>query len=212
MSKYRNKSAREIEKMRRQREEMRAIAKRRKEEELANEMQKRKEVLEAKKKEKEDKEKKKEELKKILEEEKMKRKEEKERLKLEKEKEREKLREEKRKYAEYLKEWNKPREDMECEDLKELPVPVPVKTRLPPELFGDALMVLEFLHAFGDLFDLQDEFPDGMTLEILEEALVGNDTEGPLCELLFFFLTAIFQAHAEEEEVAKEQLKETDPK
>ncbi|XP_060685033.1 bromodomain adjacent to zinc finger domain protein 1A isoform X1 [Hemiscyllium ocellatum] len=212
LSKYRNKSARESEKMRRQKEEMRAIAKRRKEEELANEIQKRKEVLEAKKKEKEDKEKKKEELKKILEEEKMKRKEEKERLKLEKEKEREKLREEKRKYAEYLKEWNKPREDMECEDLKELPVPMPVKTRLSPELFGDALMVLEFLHAFGDLFDLQDEFPDGMTLEILEEALVGNDTEGPLCELLFFFLTAIFQAHAEEEEVAKEQFKETDPK
>ncbi|XP_067895406.1 bromodomain adjacent to zinc finger domain protein 1A isoform X2 [Heterodontus francisci] len=213
MSRYRNKSAREIEKMRRQKEEMKAIAKRRKEEELANELKKRKEVLEAKKKEKEDKEKKKEELKKILEEEKMKRKEEKERIKLEKEKEREKLREEKRKYAEYLKEWNKPREDMECEDLKELPVPTPVKTRLPSELFGDALMVLEFLHAFGDLFDLQDEFPDGMTLESLEEALVGNDTEGPLCELLFFFLTAIFQAHAEEEEeVAKEQLKEADPK
>ncbi|XP_078089879.1 bromodomain adjacent to zinc finger domain protein 1A [Mustelus asterias] len=212
VSKYRNKSTREIEKMRRQKEEMKAIAKRRKEEELAHELKKRKEVLEAKKREKEDKEKKKEELKKILEEEKIKRKEEKERLKLEKEKEREKLREEKKKYAEYLKEWNKPREDMECEDLKELPIPMPVKTRLPSELFGDALMVLEFLHAFGDLFDLQDEFPDGMTLESLEEALVGNDTEGPLCELLFFFLTAIFQAHAEEEEVAKEQLKEADAK
>ncbi|XP_051881214.1 bromodomain adjacent to zinc finger domain protein 1A isoform X2 [Pristis pectinata] len=212
-SKYKNKPAREIEKMRRQKEEMKAQAKRRKEEELANELKKRKEILEAKKREKEDKEKKKEELKKILEQEKIKRKEEKERLKLEKEREREKLREEKKKYAEYLKEWNKPREDMECEDLKELPSPTPVKTRLPSELFGDALMVLEFLHAFGELFDLQDEFPDGVTLESLEEALVGNDTEGPLCELLFFFLTAIFQAHAEEEEeVAKEQLKEADPK
>ncbi|XP_062906195.1 bromodomain adjacent to zinc finger domain protein 1A [Mobula hypostoma] len=211
-SRHKTKPAQEIEKLHRQKE-MRALAKRRKEEELANELKKRKEILEAKKKEKEDKEKKKEELKKILEQEKMKRKEEKERLKLEKEKEREKLREEKKKYAEYLKEWNKPREDMECEDLKELPSPTPVKTRLPSELFGDALMVLEFLHAFGELFDLQDEFPDGVSLESLEEALVGNDTEGPLCELLFFFLTAIFQAHAEEEEeVAKEQLKEPDPK
>ncbi|XP_078262668.1 bromodomain adjacent to zinc finger domain protein 1A [Rhinoraja longicauda] len=211
-SRYKNKSAREIEKMRKQKEEMKALAKRRKEEEMAYELKKKQEILEAKKKEKEDKEKKKEELKKILEQEKFKKKEEKERLKLEKEREREKLREEKRKYAEYLKEWNKPREDMECEDLKELPCPTPVKTRLPSELFGDALMVLEFLNAFGELFDLQDEFPDGMTLESLEEALVGNDTEGPLCELLFFFLTAIFQAHAEEEEVAKEQLKEADPK
>lgn len=32
--------------------------------------------------------------------------------------EREKLKEEKKKYAEQLKLWSKPREDMECEDLK----------------------------------------------------------------------------------------------
>lgn len=114
---------------------------------------------------------------------------------------------------EYLKQWSKPREDMECDDLKELPVPMPVKTRLPPEIFGDALMVLEFLYAFGELFDLQDEFPEGVTLEVLEEALVGNDTEGPLCELLFFFLTAIFQAMAEEEEeVAKDQIADAETK
>uniref|UniRef100_H0WKB5 Bromodomain adjacent to zinc finger domain protein 1A n=1 Tax=Otolemur garnettii TaxID=30611 RepID=H0WKB5_OTOGA len=170
-------------------------------------------ALEAKKKEKEDKEKKREELKKIIEEERLKKKEEKERLKVEREKEREKLREEKRKYIEYLKQWSKPREDMECDDLKELPEPTPVKTRLPPEIFGDALMVLEFLNAFGELFDLQDEFPEGVTLEVLEEALVGNDSEGPLCELLFFFLTAIFQAIAEEEEeVAKEQITDADTK
>ena len=31
---------------------------------------------------------------------------------------REKLREEKKKYMEYLKQWSKPREDMECDDLK----------------------------------------------------------------------------------------------
>jgi len=42
--------------------------------------------------------------------------------------------------------------------------------------------------------------------EVLEEALVSSDPEGPLCELLFFFLTAIFQALDEEqEEVAKDQ-------
>uniref|UniRef100_A0A8D0L9G2 Bromodomain adjacent to zinc finger domain protein 1A n=1 Tax=Sphenodon punctatus TaxID=8508 RepID=A0A8D0L9G2_SPHPU len=168
-------------------------------------------AVEAKKKE--DREKKREELKKIVEEERLKKKEERERLKIEKEKEREKLREEKRKYVEYLKQWSKPREDMECDDLKDLPVPTPVKTRLPPEVFGDALMVLEFLHAFGELFDLQDEFPEGMTLEVLEEALAGNDTEGPLCELLFFFLTAIFQAMAEEEEeVAKDQIADAETK
>ncbi|XP_067390237.1 bromodomain adjacent to zinc finger domain protein 1A isoform X2 [Emydura macquarii macquarii] len=204
----RSKVAKERARLQKQKEEMQAMAfeKAKLKREKAN-------AIEAKKKEKEDKEKKREELKKIVEEERMKKKEEKERLKIEKEKEREKLREEKRKYVEYLKQWSKPREDMECDDLKELPLPTPVKTRLPPEIFGDALMVLEFLHAFGELFDLQDEFPEGVTLEVLEEALAGNDTEGPLCELLFFFLTAIFQAMAEEEEeVAKDQIADAETK
>uniref|UniRef100_A0A5F8H370 Bromodomain adjacent to zinc finger domain protein 1A n=1 Tax=Monodelphis domestica TaxID=13616 RepID=A0A5F8H370_MONDO len=203
-----NIATKERERLLQQKEEMKSLVfeKTKLKKEKAN-------AIEAKKKEKEYKEKKKEELKKIVEEERLKKKEEKERLKLEKEKEREKLREEKRKYIEYLKQWSKPREDMECDDLKELPEPTPVKTRLPPEIFGDALMVLEFLHAFGELFDLQDEFPEGVTLEVLEEALVGNDSEGPLCELLFFFLTAIFQAIAEEEEeVAKEQITDADTK
>uniref|UniRef100_A0A096M7C9 Bromodomain adjacent to zinc finger domain protein 1A n=1 Tax=Poecilia formosa TaxID=48698 RepID=A0A096M7C9_POEFO len=125
---------------------------------------------------------------------------------VQRQREREKLKEEKKKYAQRLKLWNKPREDMECEDLKELPSPMPVRTRLPSELFGEALMVLEFLRAFGEAFDLKDEFPEGITLEVLEEALVSTDPEGPLCELLFFFLTAIFQALDEEqEEVAKDQ-------
>ncbi|XP_021574909.1 bromodomain adjacent to zinc finger domain protein 1A isoform X2 [Carlito syrichta] len=204
---YRNKATKERDKLLKQ-EEMKSLAF-----EKAKLKREKADALEAKKKEKEDKEKKREELKKIVEEERLKKKEEKERLKVEREKEREKLREEKRKYMEYLKQWSKPREDMECDDLKELPEPTPVKTRLPPEIFGDALMVLEFLNAFGELFDLQDEFPEGVTLEVLEEALVGNDSEGPLCELLFFFLTAIFQAIAEEEEeVAKEQLTDADTK
>ncbi|XP_041903183.1 bromodomain adjacent to zinc finger domain protein 1A isoform X2 [Corvus kubaryi] len=203
-----SKVSRERARFQKQKDDVQAIAF-----EKAKLKQEKANAIEARKKEKEDKEKKREELKKIVEEERMKKKEEKERLKIEKEKEREKLREEKRKYVEYLKQWSKPREDMECDDLKELPIPMPVKTRLPPEIFGDALMVLEFLHAFGELFDLQDEFPEGVTLEVLEEALVGNDTEGPLCELLFFFLTAIFQAMAEEEEeVAKEQIADAETK
>ncbi|MED6285093.1 Bromodomain adjacent to zinc finger domain protein 1A, partial [Characodon lateralis] len=166
----------------------------------------REEVQEAKRKEREGKDKLREEQRQRFEEEKQRKREERERRKLEKERERERLKEEKKKYAQRLKLWNKPREDMECEDLKELPSPMPVRTRLPAELFGEALMVLEFLRAFGEAFNLKDEFPEGITLEVLEEALVGTDPEGPLCELLFFFLTAIFQALDEEqEEVAKDQ-------
>ncbi|KAM8914075.1 bromodomain adjacent to zinc finger domain protein 1A isoform 2-T2 [Spinachia spinachia] len=163
-------------------------------------------VQETRRREREDRERTKEDQRKRFEEEKLKRREEKERRKLEKDQEREMLKEERKKYAERLKLWSKPREDMECEDLKDLPSPVPVRTRLPPHLFGEALMVLEFLRAFGEVFALKDEFPEGVSLEVLEEALVGSDPEGPLCELLFFFLSAIFQALDEEQEdVAKEQ-------
>lgn len=51
-----------------------------------------------------------------------------------------------------------------CWFYQELPSPVPVRTQLPAEMFGEALMVLEFLRAFGEVFDLKDEFPDGVSL------------------------------------------------
>lgn len=63
-----------------------------------------------------------------------------------------------------------------------------------------------WLKSFCNLFTL-------VVTETLEEALVGCDPEGPLCELLFFFLSAILQAQDEEqEEVAKGQVAEADTK
>ncbi len=64
--------------------------------------------------------------------------------------------------------------DLVCWIYQELPVPVPVRTRLPPELFGEALMVQEFLQAFGEAFDLKDEFPDGVSLGKSEVSLIRN--------------------------------------
>lgn len=64
---------------------------------------------------------------------------------------------------------------------------MPVKTRLPPELFGDALMVLEFLKAFGELFDLTDEFPESITLGVrgilmhIQAACSNHDQIGLHC-------------------------------
>jgi len=56
------------------------------------------------------------------------------------------------------------------------------------------------------LYVLIEPSSDAVSTEVLEEALVGSDPEGPLCELLFFFLSAIFQALDEEQEdLAKEQ-------
>ena len=47
--------------------------------------------------------------------------------------------------------------------MQELPKTIPVSIKLPSDLFGDMMMVLEFLSNFGNLFDIKDEFPSGLT-------------------------------------------------
>ncbi|KAL3873559.1 hypothetical protein ACJMK2_036658 [Sinanodonta woodiana] len=135
--------------------------------------------------------------------------EEKQRLKEEKAKEREKKMEEMRIQAELFHEWNKPRDDMECDDLRVMPEPHPVKCRLPPECFGDALMVLEFVNCFSSVFELKESFPKGFTFEILEKALRETDASGLLADLLLMMLTAIFSLQEEEEEEEQEMATES---
>ncbi|XP_023930895.1 bromodomain adjacent to zinc finger domain protein 1A [Lingula anatina] len=144
-----------------------------------------------------EKQEKQEELRKKLEEEKERRREE-----------REKLKEEKKLKAEYLKEWSKPRDDMECDDLKVLPDPTPVKTGIPEELFGDVMMVLEMLHVFGPLLEIKDEFPHGVSMDMMEKALLEKDVDGTLADLLGFLLVSIFNLQQEEEEEEEEIEKE----
>lgn len=36
-------------------------------------------------------------------------------------------------------------------------------------------------------------------IELLEEALMDEEQEGPLCDLFFFFLSNLFRIHIEEE-------------
>nr|XP_002126456.1 bromodomain adjacent to zinc finger domain protein 1A isoform X1 [Ciona intestinalis] len=127
------------------------------------------------------------------------REEEQHKLKMERETIKHQKQEEKKRLANYLKEWSRPREDLECDDLKDLPDPQPISCELPPSLFGDALSLLEFFHVFGNLFDAKDEFPNGVTLDLLSKALLQKDPDGPLCDLFFFFLSNLFRTHTEEE-------------
>lgn len=62
-----------------------------------------------------------------------------------------------------------------CVNLQELPKTTPVRIKLPSELFGDMMMVLEFLSVFGNLFDIKDEFPSGLTFG-------KNETTGQCCK------------------------------
>ena len=46
---------------------------------------------------------------------------------------------------------------------QDLPKAKPVQIKLPSDLFGDMMMVMEFLNVFGNLFDMKDEFPNGLS-------------------------------------------------
>jgi bromodomain adjacent to zinc finger domain protein 1A len=65
-----------------------------------------------------------------------------------------------------LKELKKPKEDFECENLMEIPKPVPIRSKITQHMFGDAVMILEFLNNFGELFEIKDDFPNGFNYGI----------------------------------------------
>ena len=119
-------------------------------------------------------------------------------------KEKERKKEEKKLVAELLSEWKKPRDDLECDDLKELPKTSPVHCKIPNRLFGDFLTLLEFFHSFSALIELEDTFSGGITFDLLEKALVDSDSpRGVLFELLRFMLQALFDLQQEEDDDVK---------
>lgn len=88
----------------------------------------------------------------------------------EREKRREVLREEKRVFKERKKEerlaareltllLKEVKEDMELTDHQPLPdIPPVAEMRLPPEAFGNVLMIFEFLHNFGETLGFGESF------------------------------------------------------
>lgn len=122
----------------------------------------------------------------------------------EKAKEKEKKKEEKKLLNELMNEWKKRRDDLECDDLKELPVPKPIHSKIPNKYFGDFLTLLEFLKSFSELLEVENTFPNGISFDMLEKALTDQDsTEGPFYDLLSFLLTNVFELQEEEDEEVK---------
>lgn len=119
-------------------------------------------------------------------------------------KERAAIREKKLELAKFIREWNRQREDLECEDLKVLPVPKPVETKIPNHLFGDVMMVMEFLHTFAEPLKVADFFPGNVGLELLERSLVEPEVTGPLNDILQLLLSALFEMQEDEEEALDE--------
>ncbi len=93
-------------------------------------------------------------------------------------------------------------------------------TKLSADVFGDAVMVLEFLHIFGPLFNIREVIPTKITFgefllqcwcvasdlcppmptAKLEHALVSSDPDSLLFEVVKFLLQAVFAVMEEEKE------------
>ncbi|XP_069952851.1 bromodomain adjacent to zinc finger domain protein 1A [Cherax quadricarinatus] len=120
--------------------------------------------------------------------------------KVEKKIQRELRKEQKRLHQQYMKEWNRVRDDLDCDDHKDLPKPTPVQCRIPDDLFSDFIMVLEFINIFSDLVELKDVYPQGITFDILEHALVEKEVAGVFNDLMQLLLQTIFTLQEEEDD------------
>lgn len=113
-------------------------------------------------------------------------------------KEKERLKQEKLKEKQELLEAKKPKEDFDLDTLVALPKGKPVKSKINAEMMGDAIFILEFLNNFGDIYELEDDFPDGFNFELLENALFSKSCDSALCNILLFFLDSVFKCFDEE--------------
>lgn len=109
-------------------------------------------------------------------------------------------RDEKKKLEEFIKEWNKTREDLELEDLRDLPAPVPICLQTPNDYFGQLVMLYEFFQTFADQVGVKNFFPAGVTVDLLDRALSQTELAGPLFDFVHLLLAAIFRLQEEEED------------
>uniref|UniRef100_A0AAG5DLK4 Bromodomain adjacent to zinc finger domain protein 1A n=1 Tax=Anopheles atroparvus TaxID=41427 RepID=A0AAG5DLK4_ANOAO len=98
-----------------------------------------------------------------------------------------------------LKKYNAVYEDQELTDQRVMPPVRPVRSMIPAKHFGNFVFVLEFLNSFIDLLANRSKFPNGITMELLERALLLREVNGPLSDIFQVLLGAIFAQQAEEE-------------
>uniref|UniRef100_A0A2M4A8W2 Bromodomain adjacent to zinc finger domain protein 1A n=1 Tax=Anopheles triannulatus TaxID=58253 RepID=A0A2M4A8W2_9DIPT len=98
-----------------------------------------------------------------------------------------------------IKRYNLVLDDLELTDQRVLPLPRPVSTLIEPHHFSDFVFILEFMNSFSDLLSIRNKFPNGLTMELLERALLQREVNGPLGDILQVLLSTIFAQQAEEE-------------
>lgn len=123
-------------------------------------------------------------------------KEREEREKLEKER----IRIENAKIQQIIRKFNIfPQEDLELRDLRPISKFNPVNTLIPIKYFGEFVMILEFMHSFADILAIKYKFPGGITMDILERALILREYNGPINDIFQVLLNTIFSLQLEED-------------
>lgn len=98
-----------------------------------------------------------------------------------------------------LKKYNRVGEDQELIDHKVIPKAKPVKTLIGTRHFSDFMYVLEFVTSFSELLSIKDKFANGLTMDLLERALLLKEVNGPLSDIFQVLLSTIFSHQIEEE-------------
>lgn len=103
------------------------------------------------------------------------------------------------KTQETVREHNQIRDDLELSDQRVMPKGKLISTLVDMKHFADFVKVFEFLHSFPEVLSIQDKFPYGITIEILERALVLKEVNGPLSDILQVLLGTVFSMQVEED-------------
>lgn len=110
--------------------------------------------------------------------------------------EKKRLKEARRKFEEDTRLWTEKRDDLLCDDLKLLPAPTPVDCDIDSNLFGDSLVILEFINSFKEyLNDFSTPFPSGISTDLFAQILNDSEIYGPYSDLLLILFDTILIAN-----------------
>lgn len=98
-----------------------------------------------------------------------------------------------------VRELNQIREDLELIDQRIIPKSKPISALIEKKYFGDFMKILEFLHSFPEVLSINDKFPYGINMDLLERALILKEVNGPLSDIFQVLLSTIFSLQIEEE-------------
>ncbi|XP_052900776.1 bromodomain adjacent to zinc finger domain protein 1A [Anopheles moucheti] len=98
-----------------------------------------------------------------------------------------------------LKKYNAVLEDQELIDQRPMPAVRSVRPLIMSKHFGNFVFILEFLNSFSDMLAIRSKFSGGLTMHLLERALILREVNGPLSDIFKVLLSAIFTQQLEEE-------------